>query len=116
MKRIKKYNQFFENKGLASKIPTYSSSDSYIADVLDKLDINYQIGKDNEGNEGVFIITLNHNDMIEIHSTHPDKNHSVYNIKYSVQGEDESFKTHDLEKSLTEIIDSYSEDGEYIGK
>ena len=33
MKNIKKFEQFVnENKGLASKVPTYSESDKYIAD------------------------------------------------------------------------------------
>lgn len=89
---------------MASKIPTYSSSDAYIADTLDSLDVNYRIGKDSVGNEGVFLVTLNNEEKIEIYSTHPDNEHSSYNITHLVNGEEESFKTMDLDKSLRLIL------------
>ena len=84
--------------------------------VLDEFDVSYAIGKDSVGNEGVFLIKLNYTDDIEIYSLHPKLEHSAFNIRYNVDGEIENFKTHDLRKSLEDILISYNEDGEYKGK
>lgn len=101
---LKEFVEFI-SEDLYSEMPTYSSADKHIANILDTLDISYRMGKDSVGNEGVFLVTLNNEEKVEIYSTHPDEEHSSYNITHIVNGvEEESFKTMDLDKSLRLIV------------
>ena len=98
-----KHIKLFEN------FESGSESDLFIADTLKNLDIPYTVGKDESGNDGVFLTDevegSGYPVKFEIYSTHPDKEHSAYNVTYYTRDNSDSFKTTNLETSLQDILD-----------
>ena len=94
MKYLKLFEDFsgWDPFGEEIKInPEYSklsTSDRYIAESLDKLKIPFKIGKDKDGNDGVFItdeiLISKYHTRFEIYSTNPDRNYSDYHTRYYI--------------------------------